>query len=94
MKYATVGKENRKVYRVEEPEFREVYRMEIPEVPDGEEPTPPKLVIDKELVIPTASPHREIIKISNAKAARIAATASDHTTRWYIIDGKLTNTKP
>ena len=94
MKYAAVGRENRKVYRVEEPDFREVYRVEIPEVPDGEEPAPPELVIDKELVIPTTSSHREIIEISDEDAARIAATDDVPFARWYIVDGKLTDTKP
>jgi hypothetical protein len=79
MKYATVGKENRKVYRVEEPKQREVTSMV-----DGEEET------NVELKIPTASSHREIIEISNAKATRIAATEGDHTAIWFIQpDGTL-----
>ena len=92
MKYAAVGRENRKVYRVEEPNVREVYRMEVSEVPDGEEPTPPELVIDKELVIPSTSSHREIIEISDEDADRIAATdGTPASCCWKIIGGTLQN---
>ena len=42
---------------------------------------------------PRCSSHKEIIEISDAKAARIAATDDVPFARWYIIDGKLTDTK-
>jgi len=83
MKYATVGKENRKVYRVEAAEPKEVVSM----VGFEEE-------ISVEFIIPTASSHREIIEISDEDADRIAATDGDHFARWYIVGGKLTDTKP
>ena len=80
MKYATVGKENRKVYRVEEPE-----PYDVVSIVDGVEET------SVEFRSPTTpSSHKEIIEISNAKATRIAATSDDHTARWFIQpDGTL-----
>ena len=79
MKYATVGKEDRKVYRVEEPKFREVYAFV-----DGVSE------FSLEPRIPTASSNREIIEISYDKADRIAATDDDHTAIWFIQpDGTL-----
>ena len=71
MKFAIVGRRNRKVYRV---------RTGLDH--KGEPKTP------------RCSPHKEVIEISDAKAARIAATDDVRGARWYIVDGELTDTKP
>ena len=81
MKYATVGKENRKVYRVEAGEIEEVSTVVSGEIKISEVIHPPR-----------CSSHKEIIEISDAKAARIAANDDVPFARWYIIDGKLTDT--
>ena len=83
MKYATVGKENRKVYRVDAGEIEEVST-----VVNGE------IKISEVIYPPLCSSHKEIIEISDAKAARIAANDDVPFARWYIVDGKLTDTKP
>jgi hypothetical protein len=83
MKYATIGKENRKVYRVEAGEIEEVSTVVSGEIKISEVIYPPR-----------CSSHKEIIKISNAKAALIAATDDVPFARWYIVDGELTDTKP
>jgi hypothetical protein len=79
MKYAIVGKENRKVYLADAGVIEEVST-----VVNGE----PKII--EEIHPPRCSPHKEVIEISNAKAARIAATDDDHTAIWFIQpDGTL-----
>ncbi len=82
MKYAIVGKRNHKVYDVTEGKIEEVYTFV-----NG------KPEITEEIHPPRCSSHKEIIEISDAKAARIAANDDVPFARWYIIDGKLTDTK-
>ena len=83
MKYAIVGKKNRKVYEVTEGDVKEVFT-----VVDGEPET------TEEIQPPRCSSHKEVIKITNAKAKKIASTEDVPFARWYIVDGKLTDTKP
>ena len=79
MKYATAGKKNRKVYRVDAGEIEEVST-----VVTGE----PK--ITEVIHPPRCSSHKEIIEISDADADSIAATDDDHTAIWFIQpDGTL-----
>ena len=81
MKYATVGKENRKVYRVEAAEPKEVVS-----IVDGEEE------ISVEFIIPTASSHREIIEISDEEAEFFHTTDGEGIACcWKIIGGTLQN---
>ena len=81
MKYATVGKENRKVYRVEAAEPNEVFSFV-----DGEEE------ISVEFEIPTASSRREIIEISDEDAEFFHATDGlGISCCWTIIGGTLHN---
>ena len=83
MKYAIVGKKNRKVYEVTEGDVKEVFT-----VVDGD------IWATEELRSPRCSSHKEVIKISEVKAKKIASTKDVPFARWYIVNGKLTDTKP
>ena len=83
MKYAIVGKRNRKVYEVTEGDVKKVLT-----IVSGD----PK--ITEKFQPPRCSSHKEVIKITKAKAKKIASTADVPFARWYIVDGKLTDTKP
>lgn len=83
MKYAIVGKKNRKVYEVTEGDVKMVLTTV-----NGE------LKITEKLKTPQCSSHKEVIKITNAKAKKIASTEDVPFARWYIVNGKLTDIKP
>ena len=83
MKYAIVGRENRKVYKVKAGK-----RREVETVVNGE------LKFTEVIKPPRCSSHKEIIEISDTDADRIAANDGVPFARWYIIDGELTDTKP
>ena len=82
MKYAIIGKRNRKVYEVTDGDVKEVFT-----VVDGD------IWATEELHSPRCSSHKEVIEISDADAARIAANDHVPFARWYIVNGKLTDTK-
>ena len=83
MKYAIVGKENRKVYKVKAGKLREV-----PTVVNG------KLKLTEVIKPPRCSSRKEVIEISDTDADRIAANDDVPFSRLYIVGGKLTDTKP
>ena len=83
MKYAIVGRENRKVYKVKAGK-----RREVPTVVNG------KLKFTEVIKPPRCSSRKELIEISDTDADRIAANDDVPFARWYIVGGKLTETKP
>ena len=93
MKYAIVGKRNRKVYEVTEGDVKMVFTLvngePVPYLHANGEPE-----ITEEIQPPQCSSHKEVIEISDAEAGKIASTEDVPFARWYIVDGELTDTKP
>ena len=83
MKYAIVGRENRKVSKVKAGK-----RRSLPTFVNG------KLKLTEVIKPPRCSSRKEVIEISDTDADRIAANDDVPFARWYIVDGELTDTKP